>query len=485
MGARRVAIVIFVAAGASIATAAWTPRAEDFVLLQTVNASVAITSLTLAAVISERNQKANALLAIAADLETRVADRTAELADANDGLAQAQRLSHLGSFHWNARTDVVRWSDELYRIHGLDPSSDPPSTAEYMQQVHDDDRERVQASFLDAYRSNRELDHEFRVVLPDGTLRWLQAYVAPTRDATGKLIGLEGASQDITARKLAEEAHRKAEEKIASEQQQVQEALRTALDREREATAHLRRLDETKNAILSAVSHELRTPLTAILGFTELLQSPDIRADDEMTDELLQRMDGSAQRLGRLLQDLLDLSRLDHGIMEPRRERRSIRALVESALLDLDLTAHPVTVEHATGTCTVDPTHFERIVHNIVGNAVKYTPPGTAIRVAAYREPGDGVTIAIEDEGPGIPEDKRDVVFEPFARLGEGEYTQGAGVGLALVDRFARMHGGRAWLTERYGGGAAFRVYLPGPPAPSGLPGSPEQPSGGDDTVAA
>jgi signal transduction histidine kinase len=284
-------------------------------------------------------------------------------------------------------------------------------------------------------------------------------------DENGKLVGLHGASQDITARRFAEEAHRRAEERIASERHRIEAALRTALEREREATAHLRKLDETKNAILNAVSHELRTPLTAILGFTELLRSPEVRADAAMTAVMLERVDGSARRLNRLLQDLLDLSRLDHGILEPRRETRDIRELIDGSVLDLDLSAHPLLVDLEPGTCTVDPTQFERIVQNLVGNAIKYTPAGTPIHIAARCERGGGVTIVIEDEGPGIPEDKRQVVFEPFERLGEGPYTQGAGVGLALVDRFARMHGGHAWAGERAGGGAAFRVYLPGSPA--------------------
>jgi PAS domain S-box-containing protein len=582
LGPRGAVAITFVAAGVAIGTAAWTPLADNYLLLQSLNASVALTSLTLAAVMYERNDKAAALEAVASYLESRVTERTAELQEANQGLAQAQLMARVGSFKWSASDDHVHWTEELYRIHGLDPSGPPPTLEEYMALVDPQDRERVMDAVKLAVRAGEPLDHDYRVIRPDGERRWVHAFVQPIRQH-GELVGLQGASQDITARRMAEDAHRTAETKFralvesapdaivvsdatgavvllndeasrllgysrenllgrnvttllsegsgatgpaeamqqdtsaregwalrgngsmiavdvrnscvattegtltftsirdATERRRVEDVLRTALDREREATAHLRKLDETKNAILNAVSHELRTPLTAILGFTELMQSPEIRNDDAMMDDLVGRLDGSSQRLGRLLQDLLDLSRLEHGNIEPQRKRRAIDDLVKASLFDLELQDHPLTVSRSVGTCVVDPTHFERIVQNLVANAVKYTPPGTPITVTARPEVGEGVTIAVDDEGPGVPANMRAVIFEPFTRLGDGKFTQGTGVGLALVDRFAKMHGGRAWLTENDGGGAAFRVYLPGP----GVDVPESQPASQDDGGAA
>jgi PAS domain S-box-containing protein len=248
----------------------------------------------------------------------------------------------------------------------------------------------------------------------------------------------------------------------ASERRRVEDALRTALDREREATEDLRKLDRAKNAFLSAVSHELRTPLTAILGFAELLEEPNVRASDEMTSELVGRVRYSASRLNDLLGDLLDLDRLHRGIVEPRRRATSLRNLVVRALAGMELGPHPLSIEVDDAMVQVDPAQTERIVENLVSNAVRYTPPGTNIYLQANASPDGGVVLAVEDEGPGVPSELWTTIFEPFVRADTGTFTQGTGIGLALVDRFAKLHGGSASVGERPGGGASFHVILPG-----------------------
>jgi protein-histidine pros-kinase len=250
----------------------------------------------------------------------------------------------------------------------------------------------------------------------------------------------------------------------ASERRAVEETLRTSLDREREAAEHLRKLDQAKNVFLSAVSHELRTPLTAILGFAELLHDEDVRGSANMTNDLVERLQASANRLAELLADLLDIDRLNRGILEPRRRATSLHNLIERALMTLDVNTHPLQLEIENAVVHVDPAQTERIVENLISNAVKYTPHGTPIALRARPTPGGGVNIVVEDEGPGIPEEIRRSIFEPFVRaVGDGSFTQGTGIGLALVDRFARLHRGRAWVTEAAGGGATFHVSLGGP----------------------
>ena len=110
----------------------------------------------------------------------------------------------------------------------------------------------------------------------------------------------------------------------------------------------------------------------------------------------------------------------------------------------------------------VDPAQAERIIENLVSNAVKYAQAGTSVDVVAHAMSDGGLSVAVADRGAGIPEDMRVSIFEPFVRGETGSFTPGTGIGLALVDRFAKLHGGRAWVEDREGGGAVFHVDLPG-----------------------
>lgn len=253
----------------------------------------------------------------------------------------------------------------------------------------------------------------------------------------------------------------------ASERRRVEDALRGALEREREAAEDLRKLDRAKNAFLSAVSHELRTPLTAIIGFAELLEEPLIRSSPERTDDLIGRVRVSATRLNDLLGDLLDLDRLHRGIVTPRRRVVQLRSMVARAVGGVDLGAHPLRLWVEDAVVQVDPAQTERIIENLLSNAVRYTPDGTEVRLTARAATNGGMRLEVADEGPGVPKDLWPTIFEPFVRGDTGTFTQGTGIGLALVDRFARLHGGSAEVRDRAGGGASFLVTLQGADAPA------------------
>jgi PAS domain S-box-containing protein len=541
----------------------------DLVLLQGLNVTLALTLLCFAAVMNGRRRAEERLGRAAAELEDRVRERTEAFRESEERLEQAQRLAHIGSFQWDADSDRNLWSEELFRIYGLPPDSDPPGLEEYLSFVRAEERERLRRSIEHSLESGEPFGHEYPIVLRDGSSKWVHAYVEVLRGRDGDLIGLRGTCQDVSERKRTEELLRSGEEKLrallasapdamvvadergnivlvndevtnllgyekdeligsqveillpgelsevhvehrerysrdprrrpmgsgrdlsarhkegalvpvdvslspvqteegvfvfasvrdATERRRVEDALRDALERERQAAEHLRKLDAAKNAFLSAVSHELRTPLTAIIGFTELLQ--DMSLDESTRADLLFRVDGNAQRLQRLLGDLLDIDRLHRGILEPLRQRVNLRDLVDRALAAMDLRQHPLTLETEHKFAYVDPGQTERIVENLVSNAVKYTPPEGRIWVKAYAHPDGGVTIAVDDEGSGIPEEAREVIFQPFIRRDDDTFTQGTGIGLALVERFAALHGGRAWVEDAPGGGSSFRVELP------------------------
>jgi signal transduction histidine kinase len=221
----------------------------------------------------------------------------------------------------------------------------------------------------------------------------------------------------------------------------------------------LRSVDEMKNQILRAVSHELRTPLTVIKGTAELLSCDD---DNLTTDQrnLVGRLDRNADRLEEYLSSLLDLERLTRGVIEPARTHTDLVALEERIAEVVNSDQHTVHVDCGEVWGNVDPAQVERIIENLMINATRHTPEGTMIRASATRVAG-GVLLTVADNGPGISDDKKEHIFEPFVQLADPlNGGRGSGIGLALVAKFAALHDGRAWVEDNEGGGARFRVLL-------------------------
>jgi signal transduction histidine kinase len=218
-----------------------------------------------------------------------------------------------------------------------------------------------------------------------------------------------------------------------------------------------------KTTFLQAVSHDLRTPLTTILGIALTLERGSAGAlpADEVAD-LLHRLSSNARKLDGLLGDLLDLDRLARGTLTPRRQVVDLGVLVRRVVQDADVNdEHAVVVDAPAVQIAVDAPKVERIVENLVVNAAKHTQAGTTIwvRVQAQR---DGVLLVVEDEGPGVPAQLRERIFQPFHQgRNVADHAPGSGIGLALVAQFSSLHGGRAWIQDRPGGGASFRVFLP------------------------
>jgi signal transduction histidine kinase len=237
-------------------------------------------------------------------------------------------------------------------------------------------------------------------------------------------------------------------------------ALTKAYKAEQRAADELRELDEMRQAFLMAISHELRTPLTSVVGFATFLQE----AREEMSEAELGRaidaIAGQSKRLERLLLDLLDIERLSRGTVEPNVQDTDVRDVVMRAI-ERSSGAHRISAPIPKPVpATVDPALVERIIENLVNNAVKHTPADTKIWVKARRRNGD-LRLTVEDNGPGVPDDMKTEIFEPFTQGDVPSHAPGTGVGLSLVSQFAKLHGGRAWVDDRRGGGAAFHVVIP------------------------
>jgi PAS domain S-box-containing protein len=369
-------------------------------ILEGLLGTVAVSLLILGAVLEERGRA------------------VAQVAEAVAGLSEAQQLAHVGNWDWNIRDDAVTWSDELFRIYGLEPQSQHVTYDSYLERVHPEDRELVRETVARAYEAREPFVFDHRIVLPDGTVRWTQSRGRVLTDATGMPVRMVGTAQDVTERK---------------------------------------RIDALRDTILATVSHELRTPLTSILGFSLTLEQHGADLDSERRSEIIAHVAEQARRLERLLADLLDLDRLRLGALEPMLVETDVTELVARVT-----SVHGVAVNSEPVLAEVDPAKVERIIENLIANARKHTPHGTDVHVWVASQNG-GVVIAVDDRGPGVSEEEREAIFEMFNRGGDLSVSiPGVGVGLALVAQFAALHGGRAWVEENPGGGASFRVFLPG-----------------------
>jgi len=271
------------------------------------------------------------------------------------------------------------------------------------------------------------------------------------------LIGIVGVSLLALAAMTSERARAEA---TAAERVRLEEQTRRALEREHEAVGRLMELDELKTTFLHAVSHDLRTPLASILGIARTLEREDLVFPKEEVRDLAARIVRNARRLHKLVSDLLDYERLERGALGAEPTVTDLGELVRAVADEVDLRDHPLHVEADSVTVSVDATQVERIVDNLLVNAIKHTPPGTDIWLRVS-ENDDEVLLTVEDSGVGVPESVREAIFSPFTRAPHDPSTPGTGIGLALVARFAELHGGRAWVTDREGGGAAFQVSLP------------------------
>jgi two-component system sensor histidine kinase KdpD len=243
----------------------------------------------------------------------------------------------------------------------------------------------------------------------------------------------------------------------------AEEAAQARLAAERELT---------RSGLLSAVSHDVRTPLGSIRGSATALLEEGDRLDAAARRELLETIREESGRLGRLVGDLLDLTRLESEAPRVRKEWQPVEELVGAALshLDRELGGRDVRVDLPQDVLLVqaDPLLVEQLLWNLVENATKHTPAGTPIEIAAHRV-ANGVEIVVADRGPGIPAGEELRVFEKFYRTADGQRTVGAGLGLAICQAAAKAHGGWIRAENRPGGGARFVVFLPSEGEPAAL----------------
>jgi PAS domain S-box-containing protein len=290
---------------------------------------------------------------------------------------------------------------------------------------------------------------ETEVRCKDGSVVPIEARTHFIRDNTGTPVGLHGTYRDITVRKQAEAALR-----------QAKEAAEVA--------------NRAKSEFLANVSHELRTPLNAILGFSEVLLEQMFGPLNAKQEEYLRDILSSGKHLLSLINDLLDLTRIEAGKLELQQRALNLRYLLERSLVMVKdrAVAHNITlsleVDDSLDTVFVDDQKVKQVLFNLLSNALKFTPAGGQVGIKARRVEGM-VRIAVWDTGVGIAREDQQRIFEAFQQVGQGltGKTEGTGLGLTLTQKFVELHGGTLWVESVPGCGSTFIFTLPVDPTPA------------------
>ncbi|MFZ5909920.1 MAG: ATP-binding protein [Chloroflexota bacterium] len=330
----------------------------------------------------------------------------------------------------------------------------------WMKAVHPEDREGLRCEWQEVVEKGGMAFSDYRFLHPDGTIVWVLGQAVPERDEQGQILGYVGTITDITIRKQAEEEmilyNTELERRVAERTQELDLALQKAQE-----------ADRLKSAFLATMSHELRTPLNSIIGFTGiLLQGLAGPLEAEQIKQLGMIRD-SAQHLLALINDVLDISKIEAGQLEVRCDPFDLREAIESALRMVTPLAQKkglslsAVVASGVGTICSDQRRVEQILINLLNNAVKFTEGGE-VRLECETRPG-GVEICVRDTGLGIRPEDMEKIFRPFQQLETGlaRRHEGTGLGLAICQSLATLLGGEMRAESEWGQGSAFTVALP------------------------
>ncbi len=285
--------------------------------------------------------------------------------------------------------------------------------------------------------------YEERLILPDGSERWVQWLNHGLFDAAGQVIEYQGVGRDITDLKIAH-----------AELEWAKEAAEAA--------------NRAKSSFLANMSHELRTPLNAILGFSQVMESDSASLSEEQCEHL-SYIKKSGDHLLEMVNDILDLSRIEAGKMEIEKQPIDLKDLLSRtpSVIQSQAKKKGITIEmnldSELGMIEADGVRIKQVMYNLLSNAVKFTETGKRIGIDAYTEE-DQAVVEVWDEGIGIALEDLDKVFDPFEQVGQADLgkPEGTGLGLAISRRLIEAHGGTLSVQSEKGAGSRFRIVLPG-----------------------
>jgi len=379
----------------------------------------------------------------------------AALRESEARLRFALEVARIGDWDLDLRTGAMHRSVRHDHCFGYDQPQPEWSIFTFLEHVHPQDREAVALSYRRGLLREDDWCDEFRVVWPDASVHWLRIH-GSTRYDTGDTNRMLGIVADITAQKDAEEARLRAE-RLESDNRQIQESNRL------------------KSQFLANMSHELRSPLNAIIGFSDLLGSDGIPIAPEQQRQFIGHIRTSGRHLLQLINDVLDLSKVESGKFEFYPEPVKLPELIGDVqsvlftLLQRKRLTLSVEVVPAVASVVADAARLKQVLFNYLSNAIKFTPDGGHIAVSAFPEGDRDFRIEVTDSGVGIANADLPRLFVEFQQL-DGGYTkrhQGTGLGLALTRRLVQAQGGSVGVRSVPGQGSTFHLVLPTAPDPA------------------
>jgi len=365
-------------------------------------------------------------------------------------LASAHRIAHLSSWEWDIDNDRITTSRESNRLYGRDLDVSTYGYVDFLSIVHREDRDRVDAVIQEAVAACKPYSCDYRIVLADGSEKVTFEQADIVGDSTGRAVRVTGINLDITDRYIAEQ-------ELLAAKYQAEEA------------------SEAKSRFLANMSHELRTPLNAIIGYSEILKEDvEERGQSDLAPDL-ERINIAGRHLLQLINEVLDLSRIEAGRTDLHLEQidltvlmneiaATVRPLVEANgnRLTLDIPDNP-------GWMRADATKLKQILFNLLSNAAKFTEAGE-VRFGVLRFHDDTraggedwIRFHVADSGIGISRDSLESVFVAFERTETGRNSKygGTGLGLAICRHYTEMMGGAISVDSKPGEGSRFTIRLP------------------------
>ena len=384
----------------------------------------------------------------------------AALRESEARLRFALEVARIGDWDLDLRTGAMQRSVRHDHCFGYGERQADWSLDTFLDHVHPEDRERVALSYRRGLLREEDWREEFRVVWPDESIHWLRIHGSTHYD-TGNTNRMLGIVVDVTEQKDAEDARLRAE-RLESDNRQIQESNRL------------------KSQFLANMSHELRSPLNAIIGFADLLSSDGIPIAPEQQRQFIGHIGTSGRHLLQLINDVLDLSKVESGKFEFFPEPVNLPELIGDvrsvlfSLLQRKRLTLVVDVAPAATLVVTDPARLKQVLFNYLSNAIKFSSDGGHISVRAFPEGAGSFRLEVQDSGIGIAKADLPRLFVEFQQLDAG-YTkrhQGTGLGLALTRRLVQAQGGSVGVRSAPGLGSTFHLVLPIAPGHEETPAS-------------
>ena len=342
-------------------------------------------------------------------------------------LKLALDAGEIGVWDWDIAANVLIWSDKVYEIHGVTKTTEPITVPYFSSLIHPDDHEAVQEAIARAMAGKHPFDMQFRIRTPGGIERWITTSAIIKFDEFKKPIRMLGATSDIT---------------------------------------EFKRLDEERNDFVGIATHELKTPVTSLKAYAEVLERRLSKAGDRDSALHLSKMNAQLDKLNHLIEDLLDVTKIEAGKLQMRTESFDFDALVSEIVEELQPTtdSHDLRIRGRTNKkIHADRERTGQVLTNLLTNAIKYSPKATQVQIVLSADQR-AVKLSVKDFGVGIPKAKQDKMFERFYRVSGTNNKNtfpGLGLGLYLSKEILTRQGGTISFTSTPGRGSTFTFTLP------------------------